>query len=65
MLIEYDGEQHFNSINYWGGDEKLKKIQIYDTIKNEYAKRNNIKLIRIPYTLPLKYVDDLLTTEIK
>jgi hypothetical protein len=65
IFIEYDGRHHFKPVNIWGGDDSLKKQQMYDTIKNEYAKRNNIKLIRIPYTLPLKYVDDLLTTEIK
>jgi len=65
ILIEYDGRQHFEPINKWGGNDSLKKQQMYDTIKNEYAKRNNIKLIRIPYTLPLKDVYDLLTREIK
>ena len=65
ILIEYDGRQHFEPINKWGGNYSLKKQQMYDTIKNEYAKRNNIKLIRIPHTLPLKDVDDLLTREIK
>ena len=65
IFIEYDGRHHFKPVNLWGGDDNLKKQQMYDTIKNEYAKRNNIKLIRIPYTLPLKDVDNLLTTEIK
>ncbi len=65
ILIEYDGRQHFKPVNLWGGDDSLKKQQMYDTIKNEYAKRNNIKLIRIPYTLSSKDIDDLLTREIK
>jgi len=49
MCIEYDGEQHFKPIIYWGGDEKLKYIQNNDKIKNEYCKENNIRLIRIRY----------------
>lgn len=48
--IEYDGQQHFNSINYFGGEKSLKATQYRDEIKNKYCKTHNIKLIRIPYT---------------
>lgn len=48
--IEYDGKQHFEPIEYFGGEEKFKDQQQKDNIKNEYCKNNNIKLIRIPYT---------------
>jgi len=48
-LIEYDGEQHHYSIEYFGGEENFKRIQFRDNIKNTYCKKNNIKLIRIPY----------------
>ena len=30
--------------------EKFEKIKKYDKIKNDYCKKNNISLIRIPYT---------------
>jgi very-short-patch-repair endonuclease len=49
ICIEYDGEQHYESIKYWGGDETFEKIKLRDSIKNEYCKNNNIKLIRIKY----------------
>jgi len=49
-LIEYDGEQHFKPIKRWGGEERLKKQQEYDNIKNNYAINHNLPLIRIPYT---------------
>lgn len=48
--IEYDGKQHFKSIDFYGGKEKFKRTQLLDSIKNEYCKNNNIKLIRIPFT---------------
>lgn len=48
-LIEYDGEQHFKPIDFWGGDENLKKIQKNDELKNKMAEDNNFKLIRIDY----------------
>lgn len=53
-LIEYDGEQHFEPMSFGDkqttGQEKLKSQKIYDNIKNEWCKNNNIILIRIPYT---------------
>ena len=45
-LIEYDGQQHF----FQTGWENLKDIQKRDSEKNEWCKKNNIPLIRIPYT---------------
>lgn len=48
-LIEYDGHQHFQAVDHWGGQEGLEKIQRRDKIKNDYCISNNIKLIRIPY----------------
>lgn len=50
MCIEYDGIQHFKSFENWGGDEKLKQIQINDKIKNLYCIDNGIQLVRIKYT---------------
>ena len=50
-LIEFDGEQHFNSTRgTWQNHESLQEIQERDKIKNEYAKSHNIPLVRIPYT---------------
>lgn len=51
IILEYDGLQHFESIDYWGGQEKFVTIQRNDKIKNDYCKRNNIILLRLPYTL--------------
>lgn len=49
ILIEYDGIQHFKAVSHFGGEEGFKETKIRDEIKNDYAKNNNIKLIRIPY----------------
>ena len=49
-LIEFDGEQHFRSIECWGGEEQLKLQQKRDKRKDDWCKENNIRLIRIPYT---------------
>lgn len=50
IIIEYDGEQHFLAKEYFGGEEELKKRQQKDLFKNQWCKKNNIPLIRIPYT---------------
>lgn len=50
-LIEYDGEQHFKPIEYFGGEEHFNILKKNDEIKNEYCKMHKINLVRIPYTL--------------
>lgn len=47
--IEFDGEQHYEIFEYFGGFDKFVDTKIRDTIKNEYCKKNNIRLLRIPY----------------
>ena len=47
--IEYDGEQHFRSVDFFGGDDGLERRKHNDEIKNQYCKDNNIHLLRIPY----------------
>ena len=47
--IEYDGEQHYYPINFFGGEEKLKKNIQRDEIKTNYCLVNNIRLLRIKY----------------
>ena len=49
LIIEFDGEQHFKPMDYFGGEKLFKMQQKYDIIKNDYAKTNKIQLIRIPY----------------
>jgi predicted nucleic acid-binding Zn ribbon protein len=48
-LIECDGKQHFEIIDYFGGEESYKYTKMHDDIKNTYCKNNNISLLRIPY----------------
>lgn len=48
-LIEYDGQQHFMPMDYFGGEDALQYTQQNDYIKTNYCKENNIPLLRIPY----------------
>ena len=49
ICIEYDGVQHFEPIEHFGGEKGFLKTQKRDLAKNSYCKENNITLIRIPY----------------
>ncbi len=50
ILIEYDGEQHYRPISFFGGDVGYETIRQRDKDKDNLAKQRNAKLIRIPYT---------------
>ena len=52
LLIEYDGEYHYKALRGSTLEEKQKNLesqQRRDKIKDEWAKANNIPLLRIPY----------------
>lgn len=50
ILIEYDGEQHFKYNAFFHRSDKSFDYQKEkDCLKEQYCKKNNIKLIRIPY----------------
>ena len=49
VLIEYDGQQHFYPVQFWGGQKGFDQCKIRDGIKNNYCVKNNIKLYRINY----------------
>lgn len=49
MCIEYDGKQHFESVEQFGGLDGFNDRERKDSIKNKYCEKNNIKLLRIPY----------------
>lgn len=59
-LVEYDGEQHFKPIPYFGGEERYQVQVTRDKIKNQYALDHNIPLVRIPYTVTDVTYEDIL-----
>jgi len=54
VLIEYDGIQHFEVCERFGGVDGFKDRKRKDEIKNNYCKHNNIKLYRIKYNDNIK-----------
>lgn len=49
-VIEYDGKQHFQDYNWGNESHSLVDSQQRDKEKNEFCWKNNIPIIRIPYT---------------
>lgn len=50
-LIEYQGIQHYEEAEFFGGKEQFKVQQFHDKIKRDYAKDNGYKLLELHYTL--------------
>lgn len=48
-IIEFDGRQHYFPVDVFGGEENFRKRKESDNEKNEWAIKNNIPLLRIPY----------------
>lgn len=61
IWIEYDGEFHFKKIFKYDKHDELKNN---DNRKDEYAKNNGWKLIRIPYT-KFDEIEYILSNELK
>jgi very-short-patch-repair endonuclease len=60
-IIEFDGQQHFKPV--WGEDN-FKRLQRLDKIRNQYCKKNGIKLIRIPYTMKKEEIEPYILKEL-
>lgn len=56
-LIEYDGKQHYSPVELFGGEHGYLETKTRDEIKNNFCKNNDINLIRLPYTLSDKEIE--------
>lgn len=67
MLIEYQGQQHYEPIKFNGkNNSNFKNQQYHDKMKKEYAKDSGYKLLELKYTLNTQeLVDKYLERRIK
>ena len=66
ILIEYNGIQHYESVEYWGGEAALKKQKEHDKRKRDYTKKHGYKLITVKYTYDTyESVEEYLDKELK
>lgn len=49
LIIEFDGHQHYYPVDYFKGFNSFKKTIKCDWIKNRYALKNSINILRIPF----------------
>jgi len=48
-LLEFQGRQHYQSVDKFGGGKGLRAQRYNDQRKREYCLKHNIKLVSIPY----------------
>lgn len=66
ILVEYQGLQHYKPVKFFGGEKSYVKQTIRDKYKIEYANKNNIPLIEIPfYVSTPDLIKDKLNYELK
>lgn len=47
ICIEFDGIQHSNPVDFFGGYDSFRKLKNNDSIKTKFCQNNNIELIRL------------------
>lgn len=57
ILVEFDGKQHFVESTLFGHTNFI-NTQIHDLIKDQYADKNNIKLIRVDYKYNVRIMNE-------
>ena len=62
-LIEYNGIQHYEPIEWFGGQERLEEQKERDEIKKKYANDNGTPLLVIKYTKK-EEIEDILTSKL-
>lgn len=62
IIIEYNGQQHYEPVAFFGGEVGFAVTQARDKAKIDYATSNGIPLIIIPYTVT--YIKSFLLAEL-
>lgn len=53
VALEYQGRQHYKSVDHFGGDVGLEDVQVRDRIKSEACEGQGIRIVEWPYWEPL------------
>lgn len=64
LCIEYDGEQHYFPVSYFGGKRHFVVTKKHDAIKEKFCEENDIDLLRIPF-FEFHQIKDILRDRLK
>lgn len=66
LAVEYNGAQHYKYIPYFHKNKEAFLNQKYrDELKNHLCIQNNVKLINVPYTVPIKNIEEFLLKKLR
>lgn len=57
LAIEYQGKQHYEPIDFFGGEEGLEERRRLDELKRKCCRENDITLIEWDYRLPINDIN--------
>ena len=63
-FIEYNGIQHYEAIEYFGGITQFEKQKERDSYLRDYCKNNNIMLLEIKYDIDSNDIENLILDNI-
>ena len=63
IAFEYQGRQHYEIVDHYDND--LKKRIEYDEIKKKLCELNGVKLIIVPYTIKIEFLEKFIRDECK
>lgn len=63
-VIEYQGAQHYKSVDMFGGEDAFETRRKHDAIKRDYCKTHNISLLELPYSLNDEEIKSAITNVI-
>ena len=64
IFIEYNGRQHYEPVEVFGGVEKFKKQQERDLLLEKYCDEHNIILLTYKYDIPFDVLANLIKTNL-
>lgn len=66
IAVEYNGQQHyrFNSHFHNGSNDRFQNQQYRDLIKKQLCEQNGIRLIIVPYSVPVDQIGDFIDDQL-
>jgi hypothetical protein len=65
LAVEYNGKQHYARTGFHRTENDLTRQQYRDKVKREICQQRGIRLIVVPYTVPLQDIPDWFYNQLK